>query len=316
MASKAFCKLRCHRICLSQIARSQGVALVLVLWVLVLLSMLATHLSFASRSEAKLASNLVIGARLQHAADAGVRWAMWSLTAPAQERWLADGMLHQMELDGMTVHAALYDEFGKIDLNYATPERLTALLDAADVPEEENRFLVDAIIDWRDSDQLRRLNGAEDEDYVAAGLNYGAKDAPFESTDELTRVLGMTDQIYQRIKHAVTVYSRKSTINPLVAPRLVLMSLPGASADLVDDYIETRRANHLDGLPPPETPPFEGRFISSSLQSVYYTIHTSAEFEARGARQLSVVIRNRGVARKVRFQIVQVIQERSSFSSE
>jgi general secretion pathway protein K len=45
--------------------------------------------------------------------------------------------------------------------------------------------LVDAILDWRDEDDLHLVNGAEDPDYKAAGLPYGAKDGPFDSLEEL-----------------------------------------------------------------------------------------------------------------------------------
>ena len=34
------------------------------------------------------------------------------------------------------------------------------------------------------------LNGAEDADYEAEGLPYGAKDGPFQSVEELRQVLG------------------------------------------------------------------------------------------------------------------------------
>lgn len=301
---------RCYR------QASKGVALVLVLWVLVLLSIISLHLSTNSRTEAKLASNLVYGAQVRHANDAGVRWALWTLTLPLDQRWLADGSIQTMELDGVYVDASLFDEYGKFDINYATADTLIALFEAADVADEDSRFLVDAIIDWRDPDQLRRLNGAEDEDYAAAGYKYGAKDAPFDSVSELLDVLGMTTEIFQRIKPALTVYSKRSGVNPLFAPRLVLLSLPGATPDMVDQYIQDRRDNHKDGLPPPETPAFGGTLLSQTLQSVYYTIHTRAEIPGRARQDKSVIIRNRGVTNRIRFQIVNISEQRSSTSAE
>ena len=294
----------------------KGVALVLVLWVLVLLSILSLHLSTNSRTEAKLATNLVYGAQVRHATDAGVRWALWSLTLPLDQRWLADGSVQSMELDGVFVDAALFDEYGKIDINYANAATLIALFEAAEVSDEEGRFLVDAIIDWRDPDQLRRLNGAEDEDYEAAGYEHGAKDAPFDSVSELLDVLGMTTETFQRIQPALTVYSKRSGVNPLFAPRLVLLSLPGATPEMVDQYIQDRRDNHEEGLPPPETPAFGGALLPQTLQSVYYTIHTRAEIPGRAGLDKSVIIRNRGVTNRMRFQIVNVSEHRSSTSAE
>ena len=56
--------------------------------------------------------------------------------------------------------------------------------------------LVDAIVDFRDEDDLHCLQGAEDRDYADAGLPRGAKDAAFEAVEELQQVLGMTREIY------------------------------------------------------------------------------------------------------------------------
>lgn len=294
----------------------QGVALVLVLWVLVLLSIISLHLSVNSRTEAKLASNLVYGAQIRHATDAGVRWALWNLTKPLDQRWLADGGVHEMLLEDAEVKVALYDEYGKIDINYATADRLIALFETVDIPDEESRYLVDAIIDWRDSDQLRRLNGAEDEDYEAAGYDYGAKDALFESVSELLDVLGMTPEVFYKIESALTVYSKKSGVNPLVASRLVLLTLPGATPELVDQYIDDRRSNHDEGLPPPETPPFGGQLLPQTLQSVYYTIRTQAEIPDKAESRTSVVIRNRGITQRMRFETVNRTVQRSSISAD
>src|SRR5882672_7761736 len=56
---------------------------------------------------------------------------------------------------------------------------------------------------------LRRnlQNGAEDADYAAAGLAYGAKDAPFAMTEELLQVPGMTRELFDRVAPDITVYS-------------------------------------------------------------------------------------------------------------
>ena len=44
---------------------------------------------------------------------------------------------------------------------------------------------------------MRLLNGAEDEDYLAAGFLDGAKDGPLEAVEELQQVMGMTYELYQ-----------------------------------------------------------------------------------------------------------------------
>ena len=56
---------------------------------------------------------------------------------------------------------------------------------------------MDAIADFRDPDDLRRLNGAEDADYQSAGLKHGAKDGPFKAIEELQQVLGVDHDLYK-----------------------------------------------------------------------------------------------------------------------
>lgn len=297
MASVRFCKRR-------------GFALIAVLWLLVLLSMIALYLSAASRSDADLTRQLVNAARSAHATDAGVRWALWRLSLPREDQWLADGTIQLMEFEGAAVRVALEDENGKYDLNQITAEQLMALFDVIGVEEEKGRYLTDAILDWRDEDNLKRLNGAEDEDYLAAGLDYGARDALFEEVAEVRQVLGMDQQTYRMLAPALTVHSRKQGINAWVAPRIVLLSLPGASEAMVDDYIAARRFNHQEGLPPPPNPPLEAQLISPTLQGVYYTIHTDAKFGEDSVSGLKMLIRRRGNAPTTHFDLLTISYEK------
>ncbi|MCH8184451.1 MAG: general secretion pathway protein GspK [Proteobacteria bacterium] len=103
------------------------------------------------------------------------------------------------------------DEAGKVDLNRAPDQLLVDLFVAVGVGDQRASELVDAIVDFRDRDNLRRLNGAEDGDYERAGLPYGAKDAPFEAIEELQRVLGMTRALYRAVAPSITVHNRRRT---------------------------------------------------------------------------------------------------------
>ncbi|HAK97235.1 MAG TPA: hypothetical protein DCM87_20160, partial [Planctomycetes bacterium] len=80
------------------------------------------------------------------------------------------------------------DESSKLDLNTATEEMLLMLpgVDTA---------LAAAIIDWRDEDSTPAANGAENEYYLLRSPPYYAKNAPFESVEELLFVRGVTPEI-------------------------------------------------------------------------------------------------------------------------
>ena len=99
---------------------------------------------------------------------------------------------------------------------------------------------MDAIRDFADADDLRRLNGAEDGDYEAAGLPWGAKDAPFAAVEEVQQVLGMNAPLYEQVAPALTVYTGSDGIDPDVAPRAVLLALPQSIAEDVDDFLASR----------------------------------------------------------------------------
>jgi general secretion pathway protein K len=272
----------------------RGLALVAVLWVLVLLSLLAANLSQGSRSNAQLAQNLVAATQGRYASEAGMQWALWNLQQAPDEQWLADGSVQLLLLDDIPVRVALQDESGKIDLNAAPVELLGGLFLAAGMDSATADAMADAIMDWRDDDDLRRLNGAEDDDYLAAGREDGAKDAPFDKIEELQLVLGMTADIYRRVKGSVTVLSGMPAINPLFAPRLALLALPGADEGTVDQYIEQRRRNRLDGLDAPEPPLPESQYMAAGREGINYTVLSEAEVGPVVRARFSAQIQRRG----------------------
>ena len=80
----------------------------------------------------------------------------------------------------------------------------------AGLDEQAIDRMLDILEDFRDVDDLKRVNGAEDGDYENAGLPFGAKDAPFDRIEELQQVLGMTPQLYQALTRLLTVNSGAS----------------------------------------------------------------------------------------------------------
>lgn len=52
--------------------------------------------------------------------------------------------------------------------------------------------VVDAILDWLDSDEERRPGGAESDDYEGLMIPYSCKNGPMESIDELLKIQGVT----------------------------------------------------------------------------------------------------------------------------
>ncbi|HYM86809.1 MAG TPA: type II secretion system minor pseudopilin GspK, partial [Pseudoxanthomonas sp.] len=138
----------------------------------------------------------------------------------------------------------IVDETGKVDLNQAEMPLLAALIRAVGGEPGVSEQLAAAIVDWRDSDPLTQPNGgAEDPDYAAAGLPYGAKDAPFESVAEVEQVLGMTPELYARLEPSLTLSSGRPQPDPNYAQAPVLRALGLNPAEY-----EARRRGNLPGL--------------------------------------------------------------------
>ena len=255
----------------------RGVALILVLWVTVLLTVIAGSFAFAMRTDMQVVRNSVAIARAEAAATGGIHRALLELfKSPTDpDRWQADGQEHAITLGGMKVAVSALDESGKIDINAGAIELLKGLFLSAGLNDEEAAQLLDAVQDWRDSDNLRRPNGAEESEYRAAGLKYKPANAPFQTIEELQLVLGMKPEIYHRIAGIITVYARQPGINAAIASRAALLAVPGTTVEQVDNYMAQREAARAAKQPVPLFPP------AVRFAGVSYNLAFSLRAEAR-----------------------------------
>ena len=235
----------------------RGVALIIVLWLTVLLTVIAAGFAYSMRTEALAARNAVALAQMRALADGAISRVAFELMRPrtAAESWAFDGTVHYWQEDGATIAANAVDESGKIDLNTAPDALLRNLFEtAAGVDDDTAARLIDAIGDWKDADDVRRPQGAEAPEYQAAGLSYKPANAPFETVAELQRVLGMTPALYAAVADSLTVFSRQPSVNPAYASRATLLALPNATPEVVDAYIAQRNDALAQRLPLPAFP--------------------------------------------------------------
>ncbi len=272
--------------------RQAGVALVLVMWVAVLLTVIASSFIVERRTETLVVRNSVSMARAEAIADAGVQRAVFEMyrTDNSPDGWKRDGSTYDWSFDNVPVKVEIRDESAKIDINTAADALLRGLFLSQGLADDEAAAIVDAILDWRDPDSFKRPNGAEEAEYRAAGLPYRPANAPFQAIEELQLVLGMRPDIYRRVAPLITVFSRQAGINPQLATREVLLALPGMTSDTVDQYLARREAAREQGLPLPPFPQ-AGAYTAS------YTMVASVRSEARlddgtvFAREAVVLIR-------------------------
>jgi general secretion pathway protein K len=294
------------------------VTLILVLWFIVLLGVLALGLSKVSRNNALIARQLSGATQARHLAEGGAQVALANLLmASDEERLLGDGEKFTLSFEQGKVELLLYNESGKIDINQASEALLVRLLTAHEVPLEKSEALAGAIADWRDEDDLVRLHGAEDDDYFAAGLAYGAADRAFTSVSELHKVLGMEANIYQQIEADVTIYSKSAGVNPKVAPLSVLLAISDLEPSALQHYIEERRRTHRAGLPLPPVPLIEQSFLSNDEGGIFSlsALATTAQGGVGGQRVVFELIEQAGKISAKRLDSQPYLQSYSQFNT-
>jgi len=222
--------------------RQGGIAFIVVIWVMVLLTVLLSGFVVIARTEAMQARFLFDSAQARYAAEAGISRASWELrNIDPLTMWVPDGRQYDFEFEGAKVTVEVQDESGKIDINAAGLDTLTRMFVAVGVDQLQADKLAAAVVDWRDVDDLLTLNGAEDPDYESEGLDYGAADAPFTTIGELQQVLGMNYELYAKLQNDITIYGGVDRPNAAFASILGLQTIDGIDPVLAQQLLAMRR---------------------------------------------------------------------------
>ena len=195
----------------------QGFALVLIILVTALLALFAIGLSVALRSHLRLTASTVRTAKAEAAADAGVNLAVLSLVAGShareERRFPVNGQASSCALGtGTVLTLRIQDASGRVSLNLATDRLLMALFIGVGASLDDASRAADLIIDYRDADNNRRPNGAEASEYEAAGRP-GPKNGPFDTVEELGRVLGLDGALRAAATPYLTVHSQTAGVD-------------------------------------------------------------------------------------------------------
>jgi type II secretory pathway component PulK len=123
----------------------------------------------------------------------------------------------------------------RIDLNHADAEMLDALLRRLRIEEPVRDSMVDALLDWRDSDDIARPHGAERAWYAARG-RLVPRNGAFADVREITRVRGFEKM--PGLDSVLTVEPGRVSLAD--APLDVIAALPGMSDEGVARIAEER----------------------------------------------------------------------------
>jgi general secretion pathway protein K len=181
--------------------------------------------------------------------------------------------------DGATYQTSVLDLGATVNLNRATEDELRAFLTAKGIDASLVDGLAQAMMDWRDPDDFRRLHGAERDEYIKAGARELPRNGPFETVDELRFVRGMTPRLLSKMIDDVSVFG-SGQVNVNIASAAVLMSVPGITPLAAEIIVQARRANRriesvrqlTDMLPTQARASFE-RAMASALSRLTFDTH-------------------------------------------
>ena len=286
-----------------RIHKQDGIALVLVLWVLLLLTIMTGSFALMARMDRLEANALLSATQARLSAEAAINLAVLALRDPADEnRMLADGRVYQQEIDGVLVEVWATDERGKLDINAADELTLANLFIGHGMEFGEAELLAAAVMDWRDADELERVNGAEDEAYYAAGLQVGPANRPFIIVEELMQVIGVDYDFFRRLEPGITVYSRSAQPDPAFAPVEALLALPDITYEEAVEFVQQRNAFEPgDGLGV-ELP--NGLVVMEQGRGVTYSIEARATMPNGVWEQLQTTIKLGASKKGAPFQVL------------
>jgi general secretion pathway protein K len=285
----------------------RGFVLLAVMLVMTLLAIVVTELAMSMRLEASMVRTYRDSTLATHLAEAAVQQAIREIVGPGSIQGLdEDGTLSfyrtvgtsallvkQSRLPRQRVALGpgefsyqISDEEARVDLNTAPPDRVDRLLTAVGLEKQARDVINDSLQDWKDADDLSRINGAESEDYyLKLPVPYRARNGALQDTAELLQIRGITREIYRgdtghpALADLVTVVNRP-TVNMNTARAPVLKAL-GLSDAEVTEITATRTKTPYSSVP--------DRFAGRGLAVGSATFRIEAEGLIAGARPVRVV---------------------------
>jgi general secretion pathway protein K len=292
----------------------RGIALLMVLWVLMLLSVIVGEFCYSMKTQVNITANYKESTESYYIALAGINNAIYNMVyqtvipppADGEEadedvvEWRINTEIPPINYAGGRVTVWIDNESGRININLADRDLLMFMLSGFELENEEKEIIVDSILDWRDADDLRRLHGAESEYYQALPQPYSAKNGPFDAGDELLLVRGVTPEIYYGgLDRMVTVFPKIAPeqttdrrkpktetdfnrININAVPPAMWAALPGMTEDMVAQIAEFRKEKDFRSMS--ELGEIVGNDVLAGISrylntrpSPYYTIYAAGE---------------------------------------
>jgi general secretion pathway protein K len=206
-----------------------GIALIVVMIAIFVLSVLAGAFAYSMKVESKLAMNSNNQADLEWIGRSGVEYARWILGQEKcpydslNQKWAGgpgaacetNGPLAEVSLTDFHIGDGVFtlkitDLERKINVNTADEATLNQVLRVIGADANDSGAIVDGILDWVDRDDNTRVNGAESDFYQGLTPPYVAKNGPIDDISELLLIKGIRDnpEIYSKDYADIERYDR------------------------------------------------------------------------------------------------------------
>ena len=281
----------------------RGLALILVLWSLMLLTAVAVSFGYAVRVETAVGSALSDQVRAEAVAASGVRRAILGvLTEDKEARWPVDGRVREIPWPDAVLRASVRSESAKIDLNHAPKELLmglfTNLLPGGEAVAEA---LADAVIARREqvaaqapaATPRRGLPTARPPTAApAATAPAAAGRLAFRSVDELAQLPGFTADGIWRLRPYLTVHGGKAKVDAASADVEVLAAVPGVSRDAAVAFVRDRAARSDETQALDISPLGEGaRYLDAASKAAVANVRALARLQGGAVAMVDSVLR-------------------------
>jgi len=236
-------------------ASRRGIALIIVMIAILVLSVLAGGFAIFTKTETTLARNANNEAELEWLGRSGVEYCRWILAqemnCPAEpydslcQIWAGgsggacatNGPLVDVQREVQLGHGSftwkMTDLESKWNINVAQEPVLNQAMSAMGVDPSDSVPVVGAILDWIDPDDREHIEGAENDYYHGLNPPYDAKNGPIDDISELLMIRGITQEMYwgpNATNHPASAWQQKlNRYGPSAAP-------PSYNAGLVDIF--------------------------------------------------------------------------------
>jgi general secretion pathway protein K len=296
-----------------------------VLWILVLLTAMVAGFAYSMRTEVNITRNFKEATQAYYIAHSGLIRSVVEVVRQAartnnQENgievaedrvWRVNVSIPPQGFGNGEFTVRIDNVAGLIDLNAAGEKSLRLMVNTLDIGEREKDVIVDSILDWRDSDDFHRLNGAENKYYRSLAKPYDCKNAPFDSVEELVLVRGMRPELLTKSLRSIIIVipdskakpsgkgrssrsgvgATSGQININAAPTRLLEALPQITPQQVQGLVDYRAerdfssVEEVRNLIGAETFSAIASYVTLSL-SPYYTIRAEGRVTGSSVRQI------------------------------